>query len=103
MRRKRNPASPEEELYLYTTNNGTLYKKRFGIVLDTLLKRVSNRTYKKEAAVKLWLPYVRESAGMYVREFGSDWSKKFSQSVLLAVAKELESYIKTEIDLGNYD
>ena len=110
--RRRNPVSPPadkeaaRELFLYAENNSDLYHQQYIPIVRNLVKKFHKGTYDKEKAVKLWMYYVEANAKHYAKNHSSqvsDWKYLFNKNTRLAVAREFEEYVKTEIELGNFD
>ena len=80
-----NPGAPLDrvaahELYLYTVNDGDLYRGPTAAIVKMLAKHARAGKYDRARAVKAWGYLAEIAAKKYAREHagGSDWSRIFS-------------------------
>ena len=88
-----------DELVLYATNDGNLYRRKAKPIIDMLHKRVKKGTYDKTLAVKAWLPMADLAAKQYAKDHAhpSDWNKIFSPADRKEAAKEFERKYLEEV------
>lgn len=90
------------ELWQYTVNEHDLHKMQQAIIANLAAKKARG-VYKRDLAVKGFLPLVEAGAKKYAKEFGGTWHQMFDVPTRKAVAKELVDSFEAEHALGNYD
>lgn len=88
-----------DELVLYITNDGDLYRGRACDIIKNLKRKVKNGNYNKELAVKAWKYLADDGVRKYDKEFGSgngslSWLNPATRK---AIAAELRDYYEEEI------
>lgn len=88
-----------DELVLYITNDGDLYRGRACDIIKNLKRKVRNGNYNKELAVKAWKYLADDGVRKYDKEFGSgngslSW---LNPATRMAIAAELRDYYEEEI------
>lgn len=95
-----NPTTEAYELFLYTINNGKLYRRMTEAVLNNLEKKIKKGIYDKEKAVDAWFAVANEASKNYEKEFGY----RFSVTDRFTVAVDMAEYYEEQIlffDLKN--
>ena len=90
------------ELWQYTVNEYDLHKMQQAIIANLATKKARG-VYKRDLAVKGFMPLVEAGAKKYAKEFGGTWHQMFDVPTRRAVAKELVDSFEAENALGNYD
>jgi hypothetical protein len=90
-----------DELHLYATNEGDLYRDYTVPIQRALAKRKRSGTYAREAALALFQPMVDKAAERWNREFGGDPDARrvFSPAVRREVADEMADHFEREYAL----
>ncbi len=88
-----------DELVLYITNDGNLYRGRAGDIIKNLKRKAKNGNYDKKIAVKAWKYLADDGVRKYDKEFGSgngslSW---LNPATRMAIATELRDYYEEEI------
>ena len=87
------------ELFLYTTNDGTLYRGTTTAIINNLKKKAQKGQYDPEKAVDLWYNLATAGSNKYNKDFGYN----FSVQDRFTCAVELEQYYKDSVfDDYNY-
>lgn len=101
-------AEDVDELVLYITNDGHLYRNKTVYIINNLARKMKAGKYDPELAVKAWQYLADEGVREYDREFGSG---KGSLTLLpkktrIDIAKELRDYYLEDVEgiaNGDYD
>lgn len=98
-------AGDADELHLYATNEGDLYRDYTVPVQRALALQKRQDAYTRDGAIARFLPMVDVAAARWNREFGDDPDARrtFSAAVRREVADEMARRFETEYDLGNMD
>lgn len=80
------------ELFLFTTNDGTLYRRMIKPVIENLRKKAAKGTYDNEKAVDIYYYVACEASKMYDKYYGYS----FSVGDRFTVAVEMERYYKED-------
>ena len=86
-----------EELYLYTVNNGNLYRTKAKSIMENLAKKKISGKYDHDLAVKAWMYLVEDGLRSYNKEF-SEESLKLTKEEKTEVAKEIQSHYDEELE-----
>lgn len=86
-----------DELMLYITNDGELYRRQVIPIIDNLRKKVKRGVYDADKAVKLWKYLADAGAKKYTQEFGTQGDFIFSPATREAVAVELRDNYDEEL------
>lgn len=81
------------ELYLYTINNGDLYRRMITSVIENLQKKERKGIYNSDKAVDLWYYVATEASNLYNKDFGYH----FTVTERFTVAMKLETYFEEDI------
>lgn len=95
-----------EELYMYATNDGDLYRQMLRPIQKNLINKKASGVYNKDLALKAFIKFMQFAAQKYTQEFGSagdKWYIYFPVEVRRAAAVKALEYFETEAGLGNYD
>lgn len=76
------------ELYLYTINDGNLYRRMTTPLITNLKKKAEKGTYDKEKAVDAFYSIACEAAKRYGAEYGGS----FSVQARFTAAADMEAY-----------
>jgi len=93
------------ELLLYATNLGDLYREYTQPIQRALVSQKRHGAYRRSDAIARFLPMVSKAAARWNREFGSDPDSRrtFSSAVQREVAGEMVDRFEVEYGLGNMD
>jgi hypothetical protein len=105
------------ELYLYTSNDGDLYRQSYTPIIKNLATKKARGTYQSGPAAKLFGYLVENGAkkyyaeevegkrvsGAFTQNVGSGWHDMFPKNLRDAVAEEFRDHFEVEYDLGNYN
>jgi len=93
-----------DELELYITNDGDLYRQQYEPILKNLTAKKARGVYNSELAVKLFMYLVVNGAKKYVKEMSSSlpWNKMFSIPTRLEVAKRLRDNFERDFEDEQY-
>lgn len=80
----------QNELYLYVTNNGDLYRKMIQPIHKNLQQKIKSGKYSGELAPQAFYNAVDQGAKMYTKEFGTKFSTKDKEVVAVQMAFEYE-------------
>lgn len=88
-----------DELVLYITNDGDLYRGRASSIIKNLKRKAKNGNYDKELAVKAWQYLADDGVRKYDKEFGSGRGSVawLNPATRKAIATELRDYYEEEI------
>jgi len=81
------------ELFLYTTNNGEIYRQIITAVINNLKKKVKKGIYDAEKAVDAWYNVATVGSNKYFKDYGY----KFTVTDRYTVAVELAEYFEEDI------
>ena len=86
------------ELVLYITNDGDLYRRRTLPIISNLAKKMKRGAYDPELAVKAWQYLADDGVRKYDKEFGSDGGKLFlDKATRTEIARELRDYYEEQV------
>lgn len=88
-----------DELILFADNEGPLYDRKKGVVLN-MISKMKKGKYDPAKGAKLWLYFVETAAREHVRQIGG---APFSRAVKLQAAKEYERRARAQIRAGEWD
>lgn len=80
------------ELFLYTTNDGELYRKMITPTIESLRKKAAKGQYDKEKAVDAYYYITTEASKRYNKDFGYS----FSVQDRFTAAVEMEEYYRDD-------
>ncbi len=90
-----------EELVLYTTNDGELYRQKAQPIIQNLKRKRDKGDYDHELAIKLWEYLAEAGAQKYAQEFGSPdipWHQMFPKNIRDSVAREFADHYMEELE-----
>lgn len=92
-------AEDVDELVLYITNDGDLYRGRASSIIKNLKRKANNGNYDKELTVKAWQYLADDGVRKYDKEFGSGRGSVtwLNPATRKAIATELTDYYEDEI------
>lgn len=101
-------AEDVEELVLYITNDGRLYRNRAVPIINNLAKKMKAGKYDNELAVKAWQYLADDGVRSYDREFGSGKGSLtlLPKNTRVEIAKRLRDYYLEDVEgiaNGDYD
>ena len=87
------------ELVLYITNDGDLYRGRRASIVKNLKRKIDNGVYDNELAVKAWQHLADDGIRKYDKEFGSGKGSLawLNPATRKAIATELRDYYEEEV------
>ena len=86
------------ELVLYITNDGDLYRRRTLPIISNLAKKMKHGAYDPELAVKAWQYLADDGVRKYDKEFGSGQGKLFlNKTTRTEIAKELRDHYEEQV------
>lgn len=88
------------DLFLYATNEGTLYPWTCEVV-RCLAKKWAKGTYDADKAIDAYFPIATEAAKRYCKEFGSRGANPFDMFDVTArftAAAEMEAYYREDVE-----
>lgn len=88
-----NPTTEANELFLYATNDGKLYRRMIENILNSLEKKIKNGVYDREKAVDAWYYVATEASKNYEKDFGY----RFSVADRFTVAVDMAEYYEEQI------
>ena len=95
-----NMSTEARELYLYTDNDGDLYRQKREPIQKNLMKKIEKGKYNSKLAVKLWMYLADDGAKKYVKDFGGTVKDMFPKKVRMeaaeAFAADFEEMIKVD-------
>ena len=88
------------ELFLFTTNDGTLYENRVLPIIKNLQKHVDKGTFDKNKSLILWKNLANDAAKKYAKEFAqyNEWDAIFSIHDRKLVALKLAEYYEDHLE-----
>ena len=89
------PDEVSEDLYLYTVNTGSLYRRTSRPIIENLARKLNKGAYDPERAIDAWYSVATEAAAMYNKELPA---RNFSVTTRYTVAVELESHYREEVE-----
>lgn len=96
-----NTVSKEDvnELVLYITNDGRLYKQMTTPIINNMKRKRKNGNYDDSLAVKGWQHLADEGVRRYDKEFGSGRGSlsMLNKATRMAIAEELKEYYEDEV------
>ena len=81
------------ELFMYSTNNGDLYRQMSSALIKSLRNKAKNGKYDAEKAVDAWYYVATEGSNRYFKDYGY----KFSVTDRYTTAVDMEKYYREEI------
>lgn len=88
-----------DELVLYITNDGDLYRSRALPIISNLARKLKRGSYDKDLAIKAWQYLADDGVRKYDREFVSGQGKLFlDKATRTAIAKELRDYYEEQVE-----
>lgn len=87
------PSEEANELFLYTINDGRLYRRMTQNILDNLEKKIKKGVYDREKAVDLWYYLATEASNKYNEDFGYRFTVKQRFTVAVDMAEYYEEQI----------
>ena len=88
-----------DELVLYITNDGDLYRSRALPTIANLARKLKRGSYDKDLAVKAWQYLADDGVRKYDKEFVSGQGKLFlDKATRTAIAKELRDYYEEQVE-----
>lgn len=87
------PTTESNELFLYATNDGNLYRGMISAVLDNLEKKIAKGIYDREKAVDAWFNVATEASNRYYKNFGY----RFTVTERFTAAVEMAEYYEEQI------
>jgi len=96
-----------EELHLFISNDGDLYRQQYQPILKNLATKIGQGKYDHKLSVKMWMYLVENGAKKYAKEVSDEddkrsWNDKFPPKVRQIVAQKLADEFRAEWNLGNY-
>ena len=88
-----NPTTEANELFMYATNNGKLYRRMIENILNNLEKKIKKGVYDREKAVDAWYIVATEASKNYEKDFGY----RFSVPDRFTVAVDMAEYYEEQI------
>lgn len=88
-----NETTESRELFLYTTNDGTLYCKMTTPIINNLKKKAEKGIYNAEKAVDAWYKVATEASNKYFKNYGY----KFTVQDRYTAAVDMAKYYEEEI------
>lgn len=107
-RRAPSPQPPDsqaaEELHLYITNDGDLYRQQRHPIEKNLTAKMASGKYNAALAEKLWLYLADNGAKKYARDFATagEWNRMFSVPTRKLTAQLLNADFVSEYQSGNF-
>jgi hypothetical protein len=101
-------AEDVDELVLYITNDGRLYRSRTIPIINNLARKMKAGRYDNEQAIKAWQYLADDGVRQYAREFGSGKGSLtlLPKNTRVEIAKRLRDYYLEDVDgiaNGDYD
>ena len=101
-------AEDVEELVVYITNDGRLYRNRAVPIINNLANKMKAGKYDDELAIKAWQYLADDGVRSYDREFGSGKGSLtlLPKNTRVAIAKQLRDYYLEDVEgiaNGDYD
>lgn len=93
------------ELYLFTYNDGDLYRRMRSPIEQGLVKKKKRGTYDSTKAQKAYLNLVNEGAKEYIRQHGSrrdKWFEIFDMPTRRAAARQMAREFETSYKTGDF-
>ena len=88
-----------DELVLYITNDGDLYRSRALHIISNLARKLKRGSYDKDLAIKAWQYLADDGVRKYDKEFVSGQGKLFlDKATRTAIAKELRDYYEEQVE-----
>lgn len=87
------PSTESNELFLYATNDGELYRTMICPIIDNMKKKASKGIYDKIKASDAFYHVATEASNHYFRDFGY----KFSVTDRFTVACDMVDYYEEEV------
>ena len=87
------PTEESRELFLYTTNDGELYRHMTTCIIENLKKKARKGIYDSEKAIDLYYNLATAGSKAYCKDFGYS----FSVQDRFTCAVEMEAYYKEEV------
>ena len=88
-----------DELVLYITNDGDLYRSRALPTIANLARKLKRGSYDKDLAIKAWQYLADDGVRKYDKEFVSGQGKLFlDKATRTAIAKELRDYYEEQVE-----
>ena len=100
--RKKADAAMADELFLYTDNDGQLYRQQKRPIEKNLCRKIKKGIYSKQKSVKLWGYLMDSAAKKYCKDMTCDrvWHQEFNKATRMKAAKMFADYfddVKKEI------
>jgi len=87
-----------DELVLYITNDGDLYRSRALPIINNLKKKYAKGTYDNDLAVKAFMYLADDGVRKYDKEYGSGQGKLFlDKATREEIARQLRDYYEEQI------
>ena len=80
----------QNELYLYVSNNGDLYRRMLQPIDKNLKQKIKSGKYSSELSPQAFFNAVDAGAKMYTKEFGTKFSTQDKEVVAVQLAYEFE-------------
>lgn len=87
-----NPTTESHELFLYATNDGSIYRQMVTPIINNLRKKAGKGIYEKEKAIDAWYRVATEASNKYYKDFGY----KFSVADRFTAAVDMGDYYEEE-------
>ena len=84
------------ELYLYTDNDGQLYKQRREPIEKNLMKKIEKGKYNSKLAIKLWMYLANDGSKKYGKDFGHTFSVSDRKEAAQLFSDDFEDMIRVE-------
>ena len=88
-----NPTTESHELFLYTINDGNLYRGMTTAIIENLRKKAKKGIYDSEKAVDLFYNLATAGSKAYYKDFGYS----FDVQSRFTCAVDMETYYKEEV------
>jgi hypothetical protein len=91
-----NPTTESNELFLYATNDGNIYRRMVSPIIDNMKRKLKKGIYDKNKAVDAWYSVATEASNQYFKEFGY----RFTVTERFTAAIEMADIYEEEILFG---
>lgn len=88
-----NETTESRELFLYATNDGTLYRQSITPIINNLRKKAQKGIYDSNKAVDAWYTVATQASNKYNKDYGYS----FSVQDRFTVAVDMAEYYEDEI------
>lgn len=88
-----NPTTESQELFLYTTNDGEIYRRQITPAINNLRQKAIKGTYNQNKSIDLFYYIATAASNKYKKDFGYS----FSVGDRFTAAADMANYYKDEI------